>query len=297
MKPNADAAVLSPARTRAADFVALAKPRLNLLVVASALAGYAMAGGDTSQVFRLLCTVFGTALVAGGASAYNQILERRADALMQRTRLRPLPDGRLQVGEALLFATALSSFGLATLAVAVNGLSALVALATLLSYVVVYTPLKRVTSFSTVIGAIPGALPPVIGWAAAREELSRGAWLLFGIVFLWQLPHFLSIAWMFREDYARAGFPMLPVLEPDGRSTGRQAIIYSAALVPLSLTPTLIGLTGRAYFIGAFALAAIFMTLVVKFALSRSRSDARRLFFGSIIYLPLLWILMIANRV
>jgi heme o synthase len=296
MKSNAEAAVLSPSRTRTADFVALAKPRLNLLVVGSALAGYAMAGGDSDHVFRLLCTVFGTGLVAGGASAYNQILERDADALMQRTRLRPLPDGRLQVGEALLFATALSLLGLTTLAVAVNTMSALVALATLLSYVVVYTPLKRVTSFATVIGAIPGALPPVIGWVAARDDLSEGAWLLFGIVFLWQLPHFLSIAWMFREDYARAGFPMLPVLEPDGRSTGRQTVIYSAALVPLSLAPTLIGLTGRAYFTGAFALAAIFMTLAVKFALSRSRTDARRLFFGSIIYLPLLWILMIANR-
>ena len=297
MKSNTDAAVLSPARTRTSDFVTLAKPRLNLLVVGSAVAGYAMAGGDSCQVFRLLSTILGTGLVAGGASAYNQILERDADALMQRTRLRPLPDGRLQVGEALLFATALSSLGLATLAVGVNALCALVALATLVSYVVIYTPLKRVTSFATVIGAIPGALPPVIGWVAAREELSQGAWLLFGIVFLWQLPHFLSIAWMFRDDYARAGFVMLPVLEPDGRSTGRQTIIYAAALVPMSLAPTLIGLTGRAYFAGALALAAIFMTLAVKFALSRSRTDAKRLFFGSIIYLPLLWILMIVNRV
>ena len=216
---------------------------------------------------------------------------------MQRTRLRPLPDGRLQTGEALVFATALSALGLATLAAGVNTLSAMVAFATLLSYVVIYTPLKPVTSFATVIGAIPGALPPVIGWTAARQDLGEGAWLLFGIVFLWQLPHFLAIAWMFREDYARAGFPMLPVLEPDGRSTGRQAMLYSAALVPLSLAPTLIGLTGRAYFVGALALAAIFLTLTVKFAMSRSRRDARRLFFGSIIYLPLLWILMIANRV
>ena len=244
MKSNTDAAVLSPARARTSDFVTLAKPRLNLLVVGSAVAGYAMAGGDSGQVFRLLSTILGTGLVAGGASAYNQILERDADALMQRTRLRPLPDGRLQVGEALLFATALSSLGLATLAVGVNALCALVALATLVSYVVIYTPLKRVTSFATVIGAIPGALPPVIGWVAAREELSQGAWLLFGIVFLWQLPHFLSIAWMFRDDYARAGFLMLPVLEPDGRSTGRQTVIYAAALVPMSLAPTLIGLTG-----------------------------------------------------
>jgi heme o synthase len=297
MKSNTDAAVLSATRARSSDFVALAKPRLNLLVVGSAVAGYAMAGGDTSQVSKLLCTIVGTGLVAGGASAYNQILERDADALMQRTRLRPLPDGRLQVSEALVFATALSSLGLATLAVGVNTLCALVALATLLSYVVVYTPLKRVTSFATVIGAIPGALPPVIGWVAVREDLAPAAWLLFGIVFLWQLPHFLSIAWMFRDDYARAGFLMLPVLEPDGRSTGRQSVIYGAALVPVSLAPTLIGLTGRAYFAGALALAAIFMTLAVKFALSRSRADARRLFFGSIIYLPMLWILMIVNRV
>ena len=297
MKSNANAAVLTPARARTADFITLAKPRLNLLVVGSALAGYAMGGGEISQVSQTVATILGTALVAGGASAYNQLYERKTDALMQRTRLRPLPDGRLQTGEALVFATALSALGLATLAAGVNTLSAMVALATLLSYVVIYTPLKPVTSFATVIGAIPGALPPVIGWTAARQDLGEGAWLLFGIVFLWQLPHFLAIAWMFREDYARAGFPMLPVLEPDGRSTGRQAMLYSAALVPLSLAPTLIGLTGRAYFVGALALAAIFLTLTVKFAMSRSRRDARRLFFGSIIYLPLLWILMIANRV
>ncbi|MEO7275112.1 MAG: heme o synthase, partial [Vicinamibacterales bacterium] len=297
MKSNAGAAVLTTAHTRTGDFIALAKPRLNLLVVGSSLAGYAMAGGDPSQVSRMLATVFGTALVASGASAYNQILERKTDALMQRTRSRPLPDGRLPVSEALIFATALSGLGIATLAAGVNSVSAIVALATLLSYVVIYTPLKRVTSFATVIGAIPGGLPPVIGWTAARGELSQEAWVLFGIVFLWQLPHFLAIAWMFRDDYARAGFPMLPVLEPDGRSTGRQAMIYSAALLPLSLAPTLLGMTGRAYFIGALALAALFLTLTVKFAMSRSRADARRLFFGSIIYLPLLWILMIANRV
>jgi protoheme IX farnesyltransferase len=297
MKSNADVAVLSASRTRSADFSTLAKPRLNLLVVGSTVAGYVIAGGDMSLALSLLCTIVGTALVAGGASAYNQIYERDTDALMTRTRRRPLPDGRLQPGEALVFATALSSLGLGLLAAGVNLLAATVALATLVSYVVIYTPLKRVTSFATVIGAIPGALPPVIGWAAARNELNQGAWLLFGIVFLWQLPHFLSIAWICRDDYASAGFPMLPVLEPDGRSTGRQAVIYTAALVPLSLAPTLIGITGRTYFAGAFALAAIFMWLAVRFALSRSRTDAKRLFFGSIIYLPLLWILMIVNRV
>ena len=296
MKSTADAAVLDHAPSRSADFIALAKPRLNMLVVASALSGYAMAAG-TAQVFTLLCMLLGTALVAGGASAFNQILEREPDSLMHRTRRRPLPDGRLQVSEAVLFACSLSALGLATLAVAVNTLSAWVAFATLVSYVVIYTPLKRMTSFATVIGAIPGALPPVIGWAAAREELSQGAWVLFGIMFLWQMPHFLSIAWMFRDDYARAGFPMLPVLQPDGRSTARQAVIYAAALLPVSLAPTLIGMTGRAYFIGAIVLTGIFLALSFKFALSRSRVDARRLFFGSIIYLPLLWILMIANRI
>jgi protoheme IX farnesyltransferase len=296
MKSDADVAVLAAGRSRLADFSALAKPRLNLLVVATALAGYVMAGGSTTDVFVLACTVLGTALVAGGASAFNQVMERDTDAQMHRTRRRPLPDGRLQAGEALLFASALSALGLATLAVAVNSLSAIVALATLASYVIVYTPLKRRTSFATVIGAIPGALPPVIGWAAARNDLSHGAWLLFAIVFLWQLPHFLAIAWMFKDDYARAGFPMLSVLEPDGRSTARQAVIYSAALFPVSLAPTLIGLAGVAYFVGALSLTGIFMVLAMKFGLSRSRSDARRLFFGSIAYLPLLWILMIADR-
>jgi heme o synthase len=291
-----DAVALSAARSRAADFSALAKPRLNLLVVASTLAGYAMAGGETSQVLRLVCTLVGTGLVAGGASGINQIIERVPDGQMRRTRLRPLPDGRLQPGEALLFSMTLSAAGLLTLAFGVNPLSALVALATLVSYTAVYTPLKRYSSFATVIGAIPGALPPVIGWTAARNELSQGAWLLFGIVFLWQLPHFLAIAWIYRDDYARAGFPMLSVIDPDGRSTARQAVMYSAALMPLSLAPTLVGLTGPAYFTGAFALTAIFLALAVKFGLSREIPDARRLFFGSIIYLPLLWILMIADR-
>ena len=171
----------------------------------------------------------GTALVAGGASAFNQVIERVPDSLMRRTRMRPVPDGRLQPFESLAFGMALSVVGLAVLAVAVNPLSAAVALTTLLTYALIYTPLKRRSSFSTVIGAIPGALPPVIGWAAARNSLSQGAWVLFAIVFLWQLPHFLAIAWMYREDYARAGFPMLPVIEPDGRSTARQAMFYCAA--------------------------------------------------------------------
>jgi protoheme IX farnesyltransferase len=235
--------------------------------------------------------------VAGGASAFNQIIERAPDALMQRTRLRPMPDGRLPMRDAYLFACALTVGGLGILVLGANLLSALVAFLTLATYAVIYTPLKKYSSFSTVIGAIPGALPPVIGWAAAQDALSRGAWVLFGIVFLWQLPHFLAIAWIYREDYARAGFPMLPVIEPDGRSTARQAVIYSLALLPLSLAPTLVGMTGTVYFAGALALTLLFVALALRFGITRSVPDARRLFFGSIIYLPLLWILMIADRI
>ena len=284
------------ARARATDYVALAKPRLNLLVVASAVAGYAMARGDTGNVPLLLATIAGTALVAGGASGFNQIIERDSDALMRRTRQRPLPDGRMTAAEAAAFSAALSLGGLLVLAAGVNLLSAAVALATLGSYAVVYTPLKRRTSFATVIGAIPGALPPVIGWAAAANVLSQGAWVLFGILFLWQLPHFLAIAWMYREDYARAGLPMLPVLEPDGRSTARQAVVYSAALLPLALAPTLVGMSGSVYFAGALVLTLLFLAMSIRFALTRAVRDARRLFFTSIIYLPVLWALMIADR-
>jgi heme o synthase len=292
-----DAIALTAVRTRANDFVMLAKPRLNMLVVASALAGYVMAGGDLSNAAAVVCTVVGTALVAGGASAFNQVIERVPDSLMRRTRLRPVPDGRLQPFESLVFASALAVAGLILLAAAVNVISAIVALVTLLTYALVYTPLKRRSSFATVIGAIPGALPPVIGWAAARGALSQGAWVLFAIAFLWQLPHFLAIAWIYRDDYARAGFLMLPVIEPDGRSTARQAVFYCAALLPVSLAPTLLGLANTWYFVAALGLGLLFLGLTLRFAQTRAVADARRLFFASIIYLPLIWILMIAGRV
>ena len=288
--------MIAEGRTRAADYVSLAKPRLNMLVVASTLAGYVMGDGEMANAARVVAMLAGTGLVAGGASAFNQVYERETDALMRRTRLRPMADGRMNVQDALVYAAALSLAGLATLAVFVNPLSAAVAFATLLSYVAIYTPLKLRTSLATVIGAIPGALPPVIGWAAATNGLGRGAWVLFGIVFLWQLPHFLAIAWMYREDYARAGFPMLPVIEPDGRSTARQSVLYAAALLPLSLAPTLVGIANTFYFVAAFALTLGFLGLTVRFARTRSSVDARRVFFGSILYLPILWILMIAGR-
>jgi protoheme IX farnesyltransferase len=297
MKSGADTVAVAATHTRSADLLALAKPRLNLLVVASAAAGFVMAGGDTHDLRRVLCLVAGTGLIAGGASAFNQVFERKQDALMRRTRLRPMPDGRVSVRDAMVFASVLTALGLGILALGANVLSAIVALVTLATYTIIYTPLKMYSSFSTVIGAIPGALPPVIGWAAAEDALSRGAWVLFGIVFLWQLPHFLAIAWMYREDYARAGFAMLPVIEPDGHSTGRQAVIYAVALLPVSLAPTLVGMAGSVYFIGALALTCLFVALAFRFGITRTVGDARRLFFGSIIYLPLLWILMVADRV
>ncbi len=281
---------------RAADYVALAKPRLNILVVVTALAGYYMGTASGWQAVLLLHMVVGTALVASGSAVYNQLMEIEADGLMRRTRARPLPAGRLTPRAARVFAAVLSALGVVQLAWGVNLLAAGIALVTLLTYTVFYTPLKRRTSLSTVIGGVPGALPPMIGWAAARTTLSIEAWILFGIVFLWQMPHFLAIAWMYREDYQRAGFPLLPVVEPDGASTGRQALLYAAALVPVSLAPAAVGMAGSVYLAGAAVLGVWFVWLAGRFAWQRSTPAARRLFFGSIVYLPLLWVLMVLNR-
>ena len=293
-----DARGLTPARRDTAarrrsalsDYLQLTKPRLNLLVVLTTLAGYYMGmGGNGSMLIKLVHTVVGTTLVAGGASVLNQLWEKDTDRLMRRTRMRPLPDARLAPRPALWFGLALVALGLAQLFAFVNPLAAGVALATVLSYVVVYTPLKLVSSLSTIAGAIPGALPPLIGWAAATGTLSLGGWVLFGIVFLWQMPHFLAIAWMHRDDYASAGMPLLPVIEPDGRSTGRQAVLYAAAMIPVSLLPTLIGLAGPRYMAAALALGAVVLWLAFTFAATRTHGTARRLFFATIIYLPLLW--------
>ena len=238
----------------------------------------------------------GTALVAGGASALNQLWERDTDRLMRRTRLRPLPDARLHPQDALWFGIALSAVGIAQLTVAVNPLTAVVAALTLVSYVFLYTPLKLRSSLSTIVGAIPGALPAVIGWTAATNSLSAGGWALFGIVFMWQMPHFLAIAWMFRDDYAKAGFPLLPVLHPDGRTTGHQAVLYSACLIPVSLLPSVVGLASAYYLVGAITLGAILLVLSAEFASSRSMPSAKRLFYGTILYLPLLWTVLLADH-
>ena len=284
-------------RSRGADFLALTKPRLNFLVLLTTAAAYRLGVEDTSAPLRLLHTLVGTGLVAGGAAALNQVWERDSDRLMRRTRLRPLPDARLDPSHARLFGWVLSVLGLVELAVFVNPLSAGVALATLVSYIWFYTPLKFLTSLSTIAGALPGALPVVIGWSAATNTLSKEGWVLFGIVFMWQMPHFLAIAWIYRDEYARAGIPLLPVIQPDGRSTGRQAVLYTAGLVPLTLMPTLIGLASPNYLAGAIVLGAILMVLSLEFAVTRTTAAARRLFLGSILYLPILWGLLVWDHV
>ena len=284
---------LPVSRTRTADFVALTKPRLNGLVLATTMAGLYLAAEGPLGGALVGATLVGTALVAGGAAALNQLLERDADARMRRTQSRPLPDGRLQPREVRRFGAALSVLGVAVLAIGASWLAAAVALSTLVSYVAVYTPLKRRTSFATVVGAVPGALPPVIGWAAARNALSAEPIVLFAIMFLWQMPHFLAIAWLYRDDYGRAGFPLLAVVDPGGARTARQILVYSCALVPVSLTPTLLGMTGPPYFVGALALGALFIAMGSVFARARTLIAARRLFVASITYLPLLFALMI----
>jgi protoheme IX farnesyltransferase len=241
-------------------------------------------------------TLLGTALVACGAAALNQVWERRTDLLMRRTAGRPVPSGRLRVAEGAWFGVALSAAGLLELALAVNLLSSFIAALTLVSYVLVYTPLKTRTSLSTLVGAIPGALPPVIGWAAATNEVTLPALVLFGIVFFWQMPHFLALAWMYREDYARAGMPLLPVLEPDGRRTGQQALLYAAVLWPVSLMPAVIGLAGLPYTVLATFLGFAFIWLSIDFARQRSAATARGLFLFSITYLPVLWTALVVDR-
>ncbi len=281
---------------RLADFVALTKPRLNLLVLVTTAVGVYL-GSPTGLPLAIVAhTLIGTALVAGGAAALNQVWERRTDGLMRRTRARPLPGGRLTAGTGAWFGILLAVGGIAQLAWAVNGVSAGVAAFTLCSYVLLYTPLKTRTSLATLVGAIPGALPPVIGWTAATGQITLPALVLFGIVFLWQLPHFLSIAWLYRDDYAQAGIPLLPVLEPDGRRTGQQALLYASALWPVSLMPALVGLAGMPYSLLATGLGFGMIWLSAAFARDRSTASARRLFLFSIVYLPLLWGALVADR-
>lgn len=279
------------------DYLALAKPRLVLMVLAVTVAGFYLGTPGALDWVVLLHLVVGTALAAGGAMALNGYMERVEDALMPRTQPRPLPDGRLQPTAALCFGLCTTLGGLAYLAYLAHILSALVVAATVVSYLFAYTPLKLRTALCSLVGAVPGALPPVAGWVAARESFGVEAWILFTILFLWQLPHSLAIALLYRDDYARAGFRLLPVVDPDGRSTGWQIVSNSLALLGVSLLPTLVGLAGAWYFVTAFVLGLLFLGFSLDVAYTRTTAAARRLFVVSLIYLPLVFLVMVFDKV
>jgi heme o synthase len=288
---------MSRAIRRTADFCELAKPRVVLMVLITAFVGFYVGSAELPNYARLIKTLLGTALAAGGTLALNQFLERQSDALMTRTRHRPIPDGRVQPVEALWFGLAVTIAGLTYLALAVNAISAWITALITVSYLLLYTPMKRKSPLCLMVGAVPGALPPVIGWVAARGTLDVDAWVLFAILFLWQVPHTLAIAWLYREDYAKAGIQFLPVIEPEGSSANRQIISHCAALLAVSLLPTLLGLAGAVYFMVAFVLGIGFLVSGVRLAMESSLIGARRLLYVSLIYLPILLLMMALDRV
>jgi len=290
-----DAEAIPLSRASAADWLELTKPRITLLVVFTSLVGFVTASGASPWTSLLMAALVGTGLVAGGASALNMVMERETDALMHRTRSRPIPAGRIRPGEARWFGALLTLSGLGLLASRCGGLAALVAFTTWATYLFLYTPLKRRTHLSTLVGAVPGALPPVIGWAAASGSLEPGAFILFAIMFLWQIPHFLAIAWLYREDYERGGFPMLPVIDREGRITGRQAVLHSVALVVVSLAPVAAGLGGPLYLSGAVVFGTGLTLAALRLARARNLVAARSLFLASVLYLPALTSLLLAK--
>ncbi|MBA2433309.1 MAG: protoheme IX farnesyltransferase [Chthoniobacterales bacterium] len=277
------------------DFAELIKARLTLLVLVTTAVGFYL-GAATVEPLALFHVVFGTALAAAGAAALNQWWEYRLDALMHRTRTRPIPGGRMSPRDALLLGSSLGVAGVLYLAVACNALSALLAAATIGIYLFGYTPLKRISVSNTLVGAVPGALPPMIGWAAARHDLSWPAWSLFAILFCWQMPHFFAIAWMFRDDYARAGFRMLSSRDLNGIRSGRQSVFFAVLLLGASVLPALLGITSRTYLPLVLLLGVLFLGLAVRFYFKRETAEARRLFFGSIIYLPLLLATLVLTK-
>jgi protoheme IX farnesyltransferase len=280
-----------------AVYADLFKARLTFLVLLTTLVGFYVGYRGPVDYLLMLHAVLGTALVAAGASALNQLLEREHDAKMRRTQGRPLPSGRLQPQTVLGIGVVTSAGGIIYLALAVNLITSALGAASLLSYLFVYTPLKRVTWLNTAVGAVPGALPPLMGWTAARNELSVEGWTLFAILAFWQLPHFLAIAWMYREEYERAGFKMLPMVDPEGHRTGRQAVSHTLGLLPVSLAPFVFGLTGPVYLAGALGLGLAFFWFATRFSREKSIPSARQLFFVSILYLPLLLAIMVVDKI
>ena len=299
MRPRSEVVVATLERERArvaVDLIALTKPRVVVMVLVTTVVGYYVGLAGAPDYVRLLSLVVGTLLAAGGTLALNQYWEREVDARMERTRTRPLPEGRLLPLEALLFGATLTAAGLAVLALGVGRLATLVTATTFVLYVFAYTPLKLRTPLCTIVGAVPGALPPVTGWTAAREDLGVGAWVLFGILFLWQLPHTLAIGRLYQEDYARAGVRLLPVVDAEGRATERQIVSGCVALLAVSLLPTLIGLAGGLYFVGALLLGALFVALGAQQALEPSVPRARRVLLASLLYLPALLALLAFDK-
>src|SRR5213082_3655804 len=290
------AAIIEPDRIEArssrsgliGDLVELVKARLTLLVLLTTAVGFYLGAEGPINFAALLHTVFGTAAAAAGAAALNQWWEYKLDALMQRTRSRPVPAGRMRPRVAVLLGAALSIFGVAYLALVCNALSAALAAITIIIYIFAYTPLKRVSTFNTALGAVPGALPPMIGWAAARGTLNAGAWTLFAILFFWQLPHFFAIAWMYRDDYARAGFQMVSRGDETGTRSASQSVFFCIVLLLVSGIPAFLGVVGSAYLTAELILNGLFIIVAMRFLRTQLATDARRLFITSIIYLPLL---------
>jgi protoheme IX farnesyltransferase len=282
---------------RVKDYLELTKPRITWLIVMSTAVGYYFGHSGPWLLFLVLHSLLGTALIASGTAALNQWYEREADRHMRRTQARPLPAGRLQPQQALIFGIALSLVGGLELGLFVNWLTAALGVATLGMYLLIYTPLKQKTWWSTTVGAVPGAMPPLIGYAAAAHMLRPEAYVLGAILFLWQFPHFYAIAWMYREDYSRAGIRMLPVVEPDGESTARQILLYSVLLIPISLLPKWMGMTGSIYMVGALALGLIFLYSGIRVSMDRTKVRARRVLLASVIYLPVLYALMVLDPV
>ncbi|MEO8368773.1 MAG: heme o synthase [Candidatus Solibacter sp.] len=282
------------------DYIELTKPRITWLILMSTGIGYFF--GMPSHAWKdinwmlLLHTILGTGLIASGTAALNQWYERAADLKMNRTAGRPLPSGRLIAGRALAFGIVLAVAGFVELWLGVNLLSGLIGAFTLASYLFLYTPMKQRTWWSTTVGAVPGAMPPIIGFAAAAGTITTEAWVLGAILFLWQFPHFYSIAWMYKDDYARAGIQMLPVVEPDCRSTARQIVIYGLTLIPVSVVPSMLGMTGRIYFIGALILGLVYLYSGIRVALDRTLARARAVLLTSVLYLPLIYSLMLLDR-
>jgi heme o synthase len=278
------------------DYYELAKPGIGFYAVISAFASYWLASPQPLDYVLLLHTMLATAFVTAGGGALNQVIEVETDKRMRRTENRPLPSGRVPLRHGIIYGAFFSVLGVVYLLLAVNTLTAVLAAGTLLGYLIIYTPLKKKSHLSTIVGGFPGAIPILIGWAAVRGSLDLSAWVLFTILFFWQIPHFLAIAWMYRKDYARAGFPMLSVLDEEGMSVAFQAVIYVIALVPVTLMLTMIGLTGYIYFAGAFVLGLGFLATSIYCAMKRTNTSAKQLLLASILYLPLLLALMVIDK-